>query len=121
MQRSDGRSGTRLWLRPADHEEHVHPGQSLRPQEGAGRQGAERHGGGGGGREGPGVTGKALPGDPSHGEQRLAQPAQVLEGGPLPAAARSHGEDLQRAGTHLQVAAGPGVDGREREEQLVQR
>lgn len=120
MQRSDRRSGTRLWLRPADHEEHVHPGQRLRPQEGAGRQGAERHGGGsgGGGREGSGGKDEALPGDPSHGEQWLAQPAQVLEGGPLPAAARSHGEDLQRAGTHLQVAAGPGVDGRE---QLVQR
>lgn len=51
-------------------------------------------------------TGEELRGDPTHWEERLGQPAEVLEGRPLPASPQAHGEDLQRPGAHLQVAAG---------------
>lgn len=42
-------------------------------------------------------------GDPSHWEEWMAQPAEILERKSLPAASQAHGEDLQHARTHLQV------------------
>lgn len=103
----------------SDHEERVHPSDGVRPSAGPPRlrEGAlcrrtaesSLCGGGAGevggekrSREGR-RSGAELPGDPSHGEERLDQPGEVLERGPFPADPQAHGEDLQRPGAHLQV------------------